>query len=55
MDNDVKAARIVKGRLEKTSLGQVAHHIKMVLRPGKCRLGGHGPGGTPIKVVLIAG
>ncbi len=35
MDNDVKAARMVKGRLEKTTLGQVARHIKIVLKPGR--------------------
>ncbi|GIL99158.1 hypothetical protein Vretimale_4372 [Volvox reticuliferus] len=35
VDNDVKAARLVKGRLEKTTLGQVARHIKIVLRPGR--------------------
>lgn len=27
-------ARLVKGRLEKTTLGQVAIHIRTVLRPG---------------------
>eukprot|EP00898_Chlorokybus_atmophyticus_P005611 jgi/Chlat1/6050/Chrsp4S06335 len=36
--DDVKAARIVKGRIEKTMLGQVARHIKIVLRPGQCYL-----------------
>lgn len=40
VDNDVKAARIVKGRLEKTTLGQVAHHIRLVFKPG----GGLGTG-----------
>eukprot|EP00197_Chlamydomonas_leiostraca_P012021 CAMPEP_0202861128 /NCGR_PEP_ID=MMETSP1391-20130828/2625_1 /ASSEMBLY_ACC=CAM_ASM_000867 /TAXON_ID=1034604 /ORGANISM="Chlamydomonas leiostraca, Strain SAG 11-49" /LENGTH=1424 /DNA_ID=CAMNT_0049540457 /DNA_START=102 /DNA_END=4376 /DNA_ORIENTATION=+ len=35
VDNDVKSARIVKGRLERTLLGQVCRHIKVVLRPGK--------------------
>jgi DNA-directed RNA polymerase III subunit RPC1 len=34
VDSDVKAARIVKGRLERTVLGQVAHNIKIVFRPG---------------------
>ena len=34
IDNDVKAARIVKGRLERTVLGQVARAIKIVLKPG---------------------
>ncbi len=42
VDNDVKAARLVKGRLEKTTLNQVARHIKIVLKPGK---GTAGPGG----------
>lgn len=42
VNSDVKAARIVKGRLEKTMLGQVARHIKLVLRPGA--LGGRGGG-----------
>lgn len=32
-DNDVKAARIVKGRLEKTVLGQVVEEISQKLRP----------------------
>lgn len=35
VDGDVKAARLVKGRLEKTTLGQVARHIKIVLKPGR--------------------
>ncbi|XP_024535104.1 DNA-directed RNA polymerase III subunit 1 [Selaginella moellendorffii] len=34
-ENDVKAARIVKGRIEKTALGDVAKSIKIVLRPGQ--------------------
>lgn len=34
IDNDVKAARIVKGRLERTTLGQVASSIRIVFRPG---------------------
>eukprot|EP00955_Chlamydomonas_euryale_P010263 110078-Chlamydomonas_euryale.AAC.4 len=34
IDNDIKSARIVKGRLECTYLGQIARHIKVVLRPG---------------------
>ncbi|GAX79763.1 hypothetical protein CEUSTIGMA_g7204.t1 [Chlamydomonas eustigma] len=34
VDNDVKAARIVKGRLERTVLGQVARSIKIVFKPG---------------------
>lgn len=37
-DNDVKAARIVKGRIEKTVLGEVAKSIKTVLRPGQAFL-----------------
>eukprot|EP01114_Cavostelium_apophysatum_P019234 TRINITY_DN6142_c0_g1_i1.p1 TRINITY_DN6142_c0_g1~~TRINITY_DN6142_c0_g1_i1.p1 ORF type:complete len:1415 (-),score=417.97 TRINITY_DN6142_c0_g1_i1:165-4409(-) len=32
-DNDKKVARIVKGRMEKTTLGQVAEYIKEVLSP----------------------
>ncbi|KAJ9527506.1 hypothetical protein QJQ45_025764, partial [Haematococcus lacustris] len=35
VDNDVKAARIVKGRLERTLLGQVCLHIRKVLRPSR--------------------
>jgi DNA-directed RNA polymerase III subunit RPC1 len=31
-ENDVKAAQIVKGRIEKTTLGEVARSIKTVLR-----------------------
>lgn len=34
-ENDVKAARIVKARIEKTVLGEVAKNIKAVLRPGQ--------------------
>eukprot|EP00252_Welwitschia_mirabilis_P019861 TRINITY_DN4707_c0_g1_i3.p1 TRINITY_DN4707_c0_g1~~TRINITY_DN4707_c0_g1_i3.p1 ORF type:complete len:1280 (+),score=267.36 TRINITY_DN4707_c0_g1_i3:562-4401(+) len=34
-DNDVKAARIVKGRIEKTVLGEVAKSIKIVLKSGQ--------------------
>ncbi|GBG75764.1 hypothetical protein CBR_g21008 [Chara braunii] len=34
-DNDVKAARIVKGRIEKTVLEEVAEYVKTVLRPGQ--------------------
>ncbi|KAL2614065.1 hypothetical protein R1flu_025757 [Riccia fluitans] len=37
-DNDMKAARIVKGRIEKTVLGEVAKSIKVVLRPGQAML-----------------
>ena len=36
-DQDVKTARIVKGRLERTMLGQVARQIKIVFKPGKDR------------------
>ena len=35
VDNDVKAARIVKGRLERTTLGQVAASMAINLRPGE--------------------
>eukprot|EP00850_Spirogloea_muscicola_P023482 SM000360S13676 [mRNA] locus=s360:20430:29808:- [translate_table: standard] len=37
-DMDVKAARLVKGRIEKTTLGEVAQHIKMILQPGQAYL-----------------
>ncbi|GLJ45066.1 hypothetical protein SUGI_0948710 [Cryptomeria japonica] len=37
-DTDVKAARIVKGRIEKTVLGEVAKSIKIVLRSGQAFL-----------------
>ena len=45
MDNDVKAARIVKGRLERTVLGQVARTIKVVFKPGLRGEAGMGGGG----------
>ena len=32
-DNDIKAARIVKGRIEKTTLGEIVKHIKEVYKP----------------------
>lgn len=51
MDNDVKAARIVKGRLERTLLGQVARAIKIVLKPGKGR-GSSTPGQAFISIRL---
>ena len=35
-DTDVKAARIVKNRLEKTVLGQIVSEISQKLRPGRC-------------------
>jgi hypothetical protein len=35
-DTDVKAARIVKGRLEKTTLGQIVEEITQKLSPGVC-------------------
>lgn len=35
-DTDVKTARIVKGRLEKTVLGQIARVISQKLCPGTC-------------------
>eukprot|EP00271_Cylindrocystis_brebissonii_P003380 TRINITY_DN1429_c0_g2_i2.p1 TRINITY_DN1429_c0_g2~~TRINITY_DN1429_c0_g2_i2.p1 ORF type:complete len:426 (+),score=95.17 TRINITY_DN1429_c0_g2_i2:436-1713(+) len=37
-DTDVIAARIVKGRIEKTTLGEVVSSIKVVLRPGQAFL-----------------
>lgn len=33
MTDNATSARMVKGRLEKTALGQIADHIKVVLRP----------------------
>lgn len=35
VDKDVVAARLVKGRLERTTLGQVAASIGIVFKPGK--------------------
>ena len=32
-DKDVKAARLVKGRMEKTTLGEICESISVVLRP----------------------
>ena len=32
-DKDVKAARLVKGRIEKTMLGEICESISIVLRP----------------------
>eukprot|EP01113_Clastostelium_recurvatum_P040668 TRINITY_DN6343_c0_g1_i1.p1 TRINITY_DN6343_c0_g1~~TRINITY_DN6343_c0_g1_i1.p1 ORF type:complete len:1395 (-),score=348.95 TRINITY_DN6343_c0_g1_i1:174-4358(-) len=37
-DTDLKSARIVKGRIERTTLGQVCKHIKEVYKPGGCYL-----------------
>ncbi|GJP56565.1 hypothetical protein CLOM_g15621 [Closterium sp. NIES-68] len=37
-DNDVKAARIVKGRIEKTTLGEVVRSMKTVLTPSQAML-----------------
>lgn len=37
-DNDERSARIVKGRLEKTTLGDVCEYIKEVYSPQKCYL-----------------
>lgn len=37
-NKDVKAARIVKGRLEQTKLGDIAEYIEQVLAPGQCYL-----------------
>ncbi|CAI5461136.1 unnamed protein product [Closterium sp. Yama58-4] len=37
-DNDVKAARIVKGRVEKTTLGEVVKSMKTVLTPSQAML-----------------
>lgn len=33
VQDKVTSARVVKGRLEKTALGEIAGHIKAVLRP----------------------
>ena len=35
-DNDVKAARIVKGRIERTTLGEISRSMKIVLKPRQC-------------------
>ena len=35
-DNDVKAARIVKARIEKTTLGEIAEYIEQVFKPVEC-------------------
>jgi DNA-directed RNA polymerase III subunit RPC1 len=37
-DDDVKAARVVKGRVEKTTLGEVCKHIHVVFDPTACYL-----------------
>ncbi|EGC39460.1 RNA polymerase III, largest subunit [Dictyostelium purpureum] len=37
-DNDIRSARIVAGRIEKTTLGHVAEHIKEVVKRGGCYL-----------------
>ena len=37
-DDDVVAARIVKGRVEKTSLGEVCKYVHVVLHPQACYL-----------------
>ena len=52
VDNDVKAARIVKGRLERTVLGQVARTIKIVFKPGLHGAGGGMPGQAFISIRL---
>ncbi|KYQ89196.1 RNA polymerase III [Tieghemostelium lacteum] len=35
-DNDIRSARIVTGRIEKTTLGQISEFIKEVIKPGGC-------------------
>ena len=35
VDNDPTVARIVKGRLEKTTLGHIAKDVKVVFTPGQ--------------------
>ena len=40
-DQDVKTARIVKGRLERTTLGDVARQIKIVFKPAPSDKGPH--------------
>ncbi|EGG22501.1 RNA polymerase III [Cavenderia fasciculata] len=37
-DDDIRAARIVTGRIEKTTLGQISVYIKEVFRSGGCYL-----------------
>lgn len=37
-DKDVKSARIVKGRIEKTTLGEVAEYIEEFYSPNECYL-----------------
>lgn len=37
-DRDVVAARLVKGRLERTTLGQVAADIAITFKPGALRV-----------------
>ncbi|KAG1674569.1 hypothetical protein FOA52_001818, partial [Chlamydomonas sp. UWO 241] len=50
VSNDIKSARIVKGRLECTYLGQIARHIKIVLKPNLA--GSHGGGQAFISIRL---
>ena len=38
VDDDVKAARLVKGRVEKTTLGEVCEYVHVVLHPRACYL-----------------
>lgn len=37
-DDDIKAARIIKGRIEKTTLGEISSYFKEVYNKGGCFL-----------------
>ncbi|KAF5838071.1 hypothetical protein DUNSADRAFT_3440 [Dunaliella salina] len=50
-DEGIRPARMIKGRVERTVLGQVARRIKIVLRPGRSG-GGKGDGEAVISVTL---
>eukprot|EP00798_Chlamydomonas_sp_ICE-L_P002152 gene2152-18202_t len=55
VDNDAKAARIIKGRLERTTLGEIAHHIKVVFKPGAPGTGNvHGQASISIRLDMAA-
>lgn len=48
-DSDVKSARIVKGRLEKTTLGQIVEEITQKLSPGICFVKVRAPTRVPLR------
>lgn len=50
---DVVAARIVKGRLERTTLGQVARDISLQFKPGAAWGGGVWKGGRGGQVTRL--